>query len=79
MKSIRVVCGIISVMLIVVGMVAGLHEMTDLYSNPVHQLKYVLGSMIGMLAYVAGIWVLYGIVAGIRLIVIRHRQQHQPR
>jgi len=79
MKSIRVVCGILSVMLVVAGMVAGLHKMADLYSNPMDQLKYVLGSMIGMLAYVAGVWVLYGIVAGIRLIVIRHRQQHQPR
>ena len=70
------VCGILSIMLITIGIIGGLREM-GIYSTPFDQFQYVIGSVLGMLAYVAGVWVLYGIGAGIRLIVIR-RKQHRP-
>lgn len=75
MNRIRLVCLLLSLMLVVIGIVGGLREM-GIYANPVDQLKYVVGSIIGMLIYVAGVWVLYGIGAGIRFIVLR--QRHRP-
>ena len=60
MSGFRVFLGWISVILVAVGLVAGLHEMTWYYTDPVDQMEYVLGSMIGMLVYVAMIWGIYG-------------------
>ena len=77
MRNIRIVCWILSVILIAVGFVAGLHEMSDEYERVADQLQYALGSTLAMLLYVAGVWALYGIAAGIRLIVLRQRQHRQ--
>ena len=76
MRKIRMVCGILSIMLIIIGIIGGLREM-GIYSAPFDQFQYVIGSVIGMLAYVAGVWVLYGIGAGVRVIVLRQRN-HRP-
>jgi len=73
MRSLRVVFGILSLMLILAGLVVGLHEMGDVYTKIGDQLRYAMGSTIAMLVYVAGIWTLYGIIAGIRLIVLQRR------
>ena len=72
MKRIRLVCYILSIILVVIGIVGGLREM-GIYTTPLNQFKYVIGSIIGMLAYVAGVWVLYGVIAGVRFIVQRRR------
>ena len=61
--GLRVFCGWISAILVVVGLVAGLHEMTELYTCPLDQMMYTLGSMIGMMVYAAGVWMIYGLVA----------------
>ena len=76
MKRIRLVCLILSIMLVVIGIVGGLREM-GIYSTPFNQFKYVIGSIIGMLVYTAGVWVLYGVAAGVRAIVLRQRN-HRP-
>jgi len=68
------VCGILSIMLIVIGIVGGLREM-GIYSTPLNQFKYVIGSIIGMLVYVAGVWVVYGVAAGIRFIVQKRNRR----
>jgi hypothetical protein len=62
-------------MLVVVGLVAGLHEMGDEYERIGDQLQYALGSTLAMLLYVAGVWLLYLGIAGIRLIVLRYRKR----
>jgi len=61
-------------MLIVIGIVGGLREM-GIYSTPLNQFKYVIGSIIGMLVYVAGVWVVYGVAAGIRFIVQKRNRR----
>ena len=66
------VCGILSIMLIAIGIIGGLREM-GIYPAPFDQFQYVIGSVLGMLAYVAGVWVLYGIGAGVRVIVLRQK------
>ena len=75
MKRIRLVCLILSIMLVMIGIVGGLREM-GIYSTPLNQFKYVIGSIIGMLVYVVGVWVVYGVAAGIRFIV--RQKNHRP-
>ena len=62
-------------MLVTIGIVGGLREM-GIYSTPFNQFKYVIGNVIGMLVYTAGVWVLYGVAAGIRFIV--RQKNHRP-
>ena len=74
MNGVRVFLGWLSVTLVVIGLVAGLREM-GIYTAPVDQMEYVLGSMIGMLVYVAMIWMIYGFVLLIWKLVRRGRKE----
>ena len=74
MNGVRVFLGWLSVTRVVSGLVAGLREM-GIYTAPVDQMEYVLGSMIGMLVYVAMIWMIYGFVLLIWKLVRRGRKE----
>lgn len=73
MYGLRILCGWLSVLLVAAGFAVGLHEAFDIYRNPGDQLEYTLGSMIGMLAYVAIVWAFYGLVAVLKKLIERKR------
>ena len=65
MNRLRIFLCWLSVILVAIGLVAGLREMTWYYTELADQMEYVLGSVIGMLAYVVMLWGIYGVTAAI--------------